>query len=186
MKIVNACGLLFFSGLLLIAYTAGVSGNWTKTVSQQNDDAAKKVERKFRQYKRVHQDLLKKIVAGKEEDALAELDLILKVVPKDGESHYMKAVCYARMNQPELAVKHVRAALELGLESSRFRGGTKTGLESLRGVPAFEPSLSKSRVASCMDRWLVRIPATDCRFGYGRLPNAKLECVAGRKESHEL
>lgn len=138
MKIVNACGLLFFSGLLLIAYTAGVSGNWTKTVSQQNDDAAKKVERKFRQYKRVHQDLLKKIVAGKEEDALAELDLILKVVPKDGESHYMKAVCYARMNQPELAVKHVRAALELGLESSRFRGGTKTGLESLRGVPAFE------------------------------------------------
>ena len=138
MKIVNACGLLFFSGLLLIAYTAGVSGNWTKTVSQQNDDAAKKVERKFRQYKRVHQDLLKKIVAGKEEDALAELDLILKVVPKDGESHYMKAVCYARMNQPELAIKHVRAALELGLESSRFRGGTKTGLESLRGVPAFE------------------------------------------------
>ena len=63
---------------------------FAKTVQDRNDDAAKKVERKFKQYKRVHQDLLKKIVAGQERAALTELETILSVVPADGESHYMK------------------------------------------------------------------------------------------------
>ena len=109
-----------------------------KSTQQQNDEAAKKVERKFTQYKRVHQEILKKIVEGKEVQALDELAVILSVVPKDGESHYMKAVCHARLGMLELAVEDVRNALQLGLEPSRFRGGTKTGLEALRGNEAFE------------------------------------------------
>tara|TARA_B100000945_G_scaffold13318_1_gene10185 strand:- start:519 stop:2168 length:1650 start_codon:yes stop_codon:yes gene_type:complete len=110
----------------------------TKSTQQQNDEAAKKVERKFKQYKRVHQEILKKIVDGKENQALEELSTILSVVPKDGESYYMKAVCHARLGMLDLAVNDVRKALELGLEPSRFRGGTKTGLEALRGNQAFE------------------------------------------------
>ncbi|MEC7566469.1 MAG: alkaline phosphatase D family protein, partial [Planctomycetota bacterium] len=117
----------------------------TKSTQQQNDDAAKKVERKFRQYKRVHQEILKKIVAGQEEKALAELETILKVVPKDGESHYMKAVCHARLGMIELAVRDVKQALELGIEASRFRGGTKTGLEALRGLKEFEDLFKTSK-----------------------------------------
>ena len=125
-------------GLFVLA-SQGVSAELlSRSVQEQNDEAAKKVERKFRQYKRVHQDILKIIVAGKEVQALAELDTILRVVPKDGESHYMKAVCHARLGELELAVADVQRALALGIEPSRFRGGTKTGLEALRGYEGFE------------------------------------------------
>ena len=103
-----------------------------KSTQQQNDDAAKKVERKFRQYKRVHQEILKLIVAGNEDQALKELDTIIRVVPRDGESHYMRAVCNARLSRVEKAIADVKRALELGIEPSRFRGGTKTGLASSR------------------------------------------------------
>lgn len=109
-----------------------------KSTQQQNDDAAKKVERKFRQYKRVHQEILKLIVAGNEDQALKELDTIIRVVPRDGESHYMRAVCNSRLSRVEKAIADVKRALELGIEPSRFRGGTKTGLESLRGNETFE------------------------------------------------
>ena len=124
--------------ITVVFSTVALNGFFAKTVQDRNDDAAKKVERKFKQYKRVHQDLLKKIVAGQERAALTELETILSVVPADGESHYMSAVCYARLGKSEHAIEHVKQAMSLGIESSRFRGGTKTGLESLRGNEKFE------------------------------------------------
>ena len=128
-----------FSLLLLLALSPLTVGELRlKSSQQQNDEAAKKVERKFKQYKRVHQEILKKIVEGKETQALGELAAILRVVPNDGESHYMKAVCHARLGMLDLAVAGVSKALALGLEPSRFRGGTKTGLEALRENAEFE------------------------------------------------
>lgn len=128
-----------FSLLLLLALSPLTVGELRlKSSQQQNDEAAKKVERKFKQYKRVHQEILKKIVEGKETQALEELAAILRVVPNDGESHYMKAVCHARLGMLDLAVAGVSKALALGLEPSRFRGGTKTGLEALRENAEFE------------------------------------------------
>ncbi len=128
-----------FSLLLLLALSPLTVGELRlKSSQQQNDEAAKKVERKFKQYKRVHQEILKKIVEGKETQALEELAAILRVVPNDGESHYMKAVCHARLGMLDLAVADVSKALALGLEPSRFRCGTKTGLEALRENAEFE------------------------------------------------
>ena len=45
--------------ITVVFSTVGLNGFFAKTVQDRNDDAAKKVERKFKQYNRVHQDLLK-------------------------------------------------------------------------------------------------------------------------------
>ena len=74
-----------FALLILLALSPLTVGELRlKSSQQQNDAAAKKVERKFKQYKRVHQEILKKIVEGKETQALEELAAILRVVPNDG------------------------------------------------------------------------------------------------------
>ena len=62
----------------------------------------------------------------------------MEVVPRDGESQYMLAVAFARDGQPDRAIASVKKALNLGIPASRFIGGTKTGLENLRGIAAFE------------------------------------------------
>jgi alkaline phosphatase D len=105
---------------------------------QPNDAAAQKVQRKFKQYKRVHQDILKMIVQGKQDQAIRVLREIVSVVPRDGESRYMLAVAYAADGQFDAAVASVDKALDLGIPPSRFLGGTKTGLEPLRKMKAYQ------------------------------------------------
>ena len=56
----------------------------SKSRQQENDGAAKQVQRKFKQYKRVHQEILKIIVDGDPPKAIRLLEEILRVVPKDG------------------------------------------------------------------------------------------------------
>ena len=69
-------------GIAFALMTVLLMASWTeaelrvKSTQQQNDEAARKVERKFKQYKRVHQEILKKIVEGKETQALDELEMI--------------------------------------------------------------------------------------------------------------
>ena len=85
----------------------------------------------FRQYKRVHQSALSKIVTGKAEQAASDLEEILSAVPEDAESSYMLAVAKAQLGKLDEARAAVAKALESGLPRERFLGGTKTGLESL-------------------------------------------------------
>ena len=87
---------------------------------------------KLNQYKRMHQDALKKIVEGKAQAAVKDLGAILEKLPEDAESHYMLAVAHAKLGQREQAAASVTAAVETGLPVSRFLTGTKTGLESLQ------------------------------------------------------
>lgn len=109
---------------------------------QPNDAAAQKVQRKFKQYKRVHQELLKLIVDGSQKQAIIALLEIVTIVPRDGESQYMLAVAYAADGQLKAAVASVDKALKLGIPRSRFLGGTKTGLEPLREMESFQALFS--------------------------------------------
>ncbi|MEC7564272.1 MAG: alkaline phosphatase D family protein [Planctomycetota bacterium] len=113
-------------------------GIGAKTRQQETDDAAKVVQRKFKQYKRVHQEILKIIVEGNAKKAIGLLEEILRVVPKDGESQYMLAVALASDGQDDKAIAAVKRARDLGIPESRFIGGTKTGLEDLRKLAKFQ------------------------------------------------
>mgnify|MGYP003978998987 CR=1 FL=1 len=125
--------LLLTLGLLATAFA-----NTRLRQPQPNDAAAQKVQRKFKQYKRVHQELLKLIVDGKQKQAIIALREIVTIVPRDGESQYMLAVAYAADGQLQSAVASVDKALKLGIPRSRFLGGTKTGLEPLRKMEDFQ------------------------------------------------
>ena len=124
--------------LVVLGLLATTLANTRLQPSQPNDAAAQKVQRKFKQYKRVHQEILKMIVGGKQEQAIMALREIVSVVPRDGESQYMLAVAYATDGQLETAVASVDKALNLGIPQSRFLGGTKTGLEPLRNMKTFQ------------------------------------------------
>jgi alkaline phosphatase D len=124
--------------VVLLGLLATAFANTRLHQLQPNDGASQKVQRKFKQYKRVHQDILKMIVQGKQEQAIRALREIVSVVARDGESQYMLAVAYAADGQFDAAVASVDKALDLGIPPSRFLGGTKTGLEPLRKIKAFQ------------------------------------------------
>ena len=98
---------------------------------------AQKVPR-LNQYKRMHQDALKKIVEGEPGPAKEDLMAILEKLPDDAESHYMLAVAHAKLGDKKAAVESVEKAIEAGLPVSRFLTGTKTGLESIQNEPAMK------------------------------------------------
>ncbi len=93
---------------------------------------------RLNQYKRMHQDALKKIVEGEAEQATADLRAILEKLPEDAESHYMLAVAHAKSGDKEAAVESVQNAIDAGLPVSRFLTGTKTGLESIQDEPEMQ------------------------------------------------
>ena len=134
--------------LVLLGLLATAFANTRVHHSQPNDAAAQKVERKFKQYKRVHQEILKMIVEGKQKQAIMALREIVSVVPRDGESHYMLAVAYATDGQLEAAVTSVGEALDLGIPATRFLGGT---------------TLRRWYMGRC---W-VKAPALASLYGYG-------------------
>lgn len=125
--------LLLTLGLLATAFA-----NSRLRQPQPNDAASQKVQRKFSQYKRVHQEILKLIVDGNQKQAIIALREIVTIVPRDGESQYMLAVAYVADGQIKAAVASVDKALKLGIPTSRFLGGTKTGLEPLRKMESFQ------------------------------------------------
>ena len=98
---------------------------------------AQKVPR-LDQYKRMHQDALKKIVDGEPRKAKEDLSAILEQLPEDAESHYMLAVAHAKLGEKAAAIASVEKAIEAGLPVSRFLTGTKTGLEPIQDEPAFK------------------------------------------------
>ena len=99
------------------------------------EDVAAQKKPRLNQYKRMHQDALKKIMDGNLERAKLDLQAILQKLPEDAESHYMLAVAHAKSGNKDAAVSAVRQAIEAGLPVSRFLTGTRTGLESIQNEP---------------------------------------------------
>ena len=127
--------------LLAVAlFTGTLFVVWSTQAAQPtaNDKAAMKVERKFRQYKRVHQELLKQILEKDVDTAIAEMNEILSIVPKDGETHLMLALAYCQKDELPQALAHTRQAIEKGVPVSRFMAGEYSGFKKLWSVPEFQ------------------------------------------------
>ncbi len=84
-----------------------------------------------KQYKRVHQNALKAIMAGETSAAETMLRAFLDEWPDDAESYYMLTVAYAQAGRTQAAIESAKRAIELGLPAERFVAGTKTLLEPL-------------------------------------------------------
>lgn len=85
------------------------------------------------QYKRIHQEALRKVVNGRPAKAIEDLEKILDIAPTDGETHYMLAVARAALGDSESAsaMASIRAALENGVPIDRFAEPSLTGLDGL-------------------------------------------------------
>lgn len=90
------------------------------------------------QYKRVHQNALDKITAGKSQAAIEDLQKFAAKSPQDAETHYMLAVAHAAAGDLDAAAASLQKAIELGLPPGRFLGGSKTGLEPLKARPEYQ------------------------------------------------
>lgn len=95
----------------------------------------------FNQYKRVHQDALKKIVGGELEEAVTDLKAILETLPREPETHYMLAFAHARAGRHQAALDAIDQAVQAGLPVERFVAGTKT----------FEPLHAEARFQRIQD-----------------------------------
>ena len=126
--------------LSLALITGTLLGVWTVQAAQPapNDKAAMRVERKFRQYKRVHQEVLKKILEEDVDTAIADMEQILSVVAKDGETHLMLAVAYCQNDDLTQAFEHAMQAIDKGVPISRFMAGEHSGLTKLWSMPDFK------------------------------------------------
>ena len=113
--------------------------------AQTKKKRKKKPPRISRQYKRVHQRVLKNIIAKQYDAAMATLDGVLKKAPNDLESRYMKAAVLAQMGKLDAAAAEMQRAIKAGLPADRFAGGTLTGLEPLKKHKAFQALLADFR-----------------------------------------
>ena len=84
-----------------------------------------------KQYKRVHQDALTKILQGEDANAIKILTDFIGQWPDDSESWYMLAVGHAHAGRDEQAIAAAKTAIELGLPAERFVSGSKTLLDPL-------------------------------------------------------
>lgn len=85
-----------------------------------------------KQYKRVHQAALTKILDGKIAETIADLKQLTEQYPDDAENYYLLAVAHAEAAEIEQAVAAAEKAIAAGLPPERFICGTRTGLRSLR------------------------------------------------------
>lgn len=135
--------------LLPVVLTTGtLLAVWSLPAAQPepNDKAAMRVERKFRQYKRVHQELLKKILETDVDTAITEMEEILAVVAKDGETHLMLAVAYCEKDDLAKAFAHAKLAMDKGVPVSRFMAGQHSGLTKLWALSEFKDLTKKQKL----------------------------------------
>ena len=95
------------------------------------------------QYKRIHQDALKMIKAGKLNDAIGYLNYHRVRNPEDAETMFMLAVAQAHDGAAEDAAASVQKALDLGLPPGRFIAGPHDLLAPLRELPAYKELADK-------------------------------------------
>ncbi len=93
---------------------------------------------KLGQFKRIHQELFRTILAGKAQVALDAMDRLPGGLGEDGETHYIRAVAHVALDQHDEAVASALQATANGVPVSRFIGGTLTGLAALQEHPVMQ------------------------------------------------
>lgn len=90
------------------------------------------------QYKRVHQNALKRIESGNVERAIADLEAFAAKYPADAETPFMLAAAYAQAGQKDRAVAAMQRAIKLGLPPGRFLAGPRELFNPIADEPAFK------------------------------------------------
>ena len=72
------------------------------------------------QYKRIHQQVLREILAGHLDEAVQSLQDTLTDYPDDAESHFMLTIAHARQGRLDQAAASMERALSMGLPPGRF------------------------------------------------------------------
>ena len=89
------------------------------------------------QYKRVHQRIMKQLLAGRYDEAAAAAKKVLQKQPGDVESLYCLAIAQARTGDAKAANATVKRAVEAGLSLGRFLAGPRDLLRPLVESPGF-------------------------------------------------
>ncbi len=90
------------------------------------------------QYKRVHQNALNQITAGKIEAAVKSLSNFAAEYPDDAETQFMLAVANAQLGKVDEAVSNMKKAIKLGLPPGRFVAGPRDLLAPIAERPEFK------------------------------------------------
>ncbi len=131
-------------------------------------------------YKRRGQRQMLEIIDGKPEAALALADLRLKEDPADAESHYIRAIAYAQLDDLDAAWNAMTAALDAGLAFERFLAGPRDLLAPLTASSQFQAMAERQgirivqedgkyrmtiapEVESIRSSWLTRLPCQKCK-----------------------
>lgn len=125
---------------------------------------AKEKKRKKGQYKRYHRKSWEKLDKGNVEEALASFQKLAEKDAKDADTHYFLALCLARNKKPEDALKHVKKAVELGLDFGRFLAGPRKWSEALLNDPAFKAYAAEQKVSLIHGPMLGRVTGNEASF----------------------
>ena len=95
------------------------------------------------EYKRIHQQALREILAGRLDEAVDTLQALLEIFPADAESHFMLTIAYARRGQLDQAAASMERALAAELPPGRFIAGPRDLLQPLARHPAYRQLLAR-------------------------------------------
>ena len=167
----------FRRSLSLLACLVGFAliGNGSAAFGQ------KKRPRISRQYKRVHQRVLRDILAGRYAAASATLQSVLKKDPADVESRYMQTVVFAKTGKLDAAVAEMQRAIDGGLPAERFVAGTLTQLEPLFKTAAYKKLLTEFEHRPVHGPMLGRISGTGVGVWVRTARAASVEVIASLK-----
>ena len=90
-----------------------------------------------RQYKRVHQKMMKQLLAGEHEKAAAAAEGFLEGQGDDAESLYCLAIAQAGLKKMDAAAGAAARAVKAGLPVERFFAGPRELTQALVGSEAF-------------------------------------------------
>lgn len=117
-----------------------------------------------RQYKRVHQEVLRKIVSGNAEAAIKQLQLVLKKIPDDAESYYMLTLANAASDRVDEAARSMNKAIKLGLPKGRFIAGPRDLMAKVRQTEEFKKLLSSEANKLIHGPMLGQVTGTSASF----------------------
>ena len=95
------------------------------------------------QYKRIHQQALREILAGNLDEAVRSLQDTLTDYPDDAESHFMLTIAYTRQGRLDQAAASMERALAAGLPPGRFIAGPRDLLQPLSRHQAYRQLLAR-------------------------------------------
>jgi alkaline phosphatase D len=96
-----------------------------------------------RQYKRVHQRIMKLVEKDKNQDAVAKCEDFLKKHPKDAETLFCLAVAQAWEGKTEDAAATAKRAIEAGLPAGRFFAGPREAVKALLDISEVQDLLKE-------------------------------------------